>query len=214
MIIALVNQKGGCAKSTTAVHLAYWLRKQGSTVRLVDSDAQRSSSKWAAALDQPIDAIALDSPDDALEKLPQLAADVDYLIIDGPAGLSEVTRAALFRTDFALVPTQPTGLDLASASDAIRLIAQAQSVRNGPPGAGVFLSRATKGTRLLTEARSLLERSKVPVFDAVVHQRQTIADCFGQRSVLWEMNGRASKESAYEFEKLFNEVMEAIEHGT
>jgi hypothetical protein len=38
------------------------------------------------------------------------------------------------------------------ATEAVRLIKQAQSVRQGPPHALMFLSRAVKGTKLKTEA--------------------------------------------------------------
>ena len=37
-VIALINQKGGCAKSTTCVHLAAWLTKKGHQVAVVDAD--------------------------------------------------------------------------------------------------------------------------------------------------------------------------------
>ena len=213
MIIALVNQKGGCAKSVTSVHLAYWLREQEYSVRLIDADAQQTSSIWCEALDEPIDAIALSNPDDVLEQLPILKKDVDYLIVDGPAGLSEITRSILLRTDFALVPCQPTGVDLRSAADALRLIAQAQSVRGGPPQAAVFLSRAVKGTRLLNEARELLEERQVDVLDSIIYQRQAVADTFGQDAVIWQLSGKGAKDSGKEFAALFDEVMGEIAHG-
>ena len=205
--IALVNQKGGCAKSTTSVHLAHWLSQQGKEVIVVDADAQRSSSIWLGNLEKPIRAEVIQSPDEILEKVPVLAKDCDYLIVDGPAGLSEATRAILFRTDLAIVPCQPTGVDLRSASDAVRLIRQAQSVRSGPPIAAVFLSRAVKGTKLLGEAISLLEKTEIPVLKTVLYQRQVVADTFGQSAVVWEMAGRAATESAKEFERLFKEVV-------
>ena len=75
----------------------------------------------------------LNQPDDLLKSLPDLATDCEYLVVDGPAGLSEATRAILFRTDLAIVPCQPTGLDLRSASNAVRLIRQAQSVARVRP---------------------------------------------------------------------------------
>ncbi len=43
-------------------------------------------------------------------------------------------------------------MDLRSASDAMRLVKQAQSVRGGLPKAVMFLSRAVKGTKLKDEA--------------------------------------------------------------
>jgi len=206
-IIAFVNQKGGCAKSTSSVHFAWWLASQDERVLVVDADAQRSSSIWIESLDIEIPVVVVQSPDDLLEQLPELAEKADYLIVDGPAGLSESTRAILFRADLAVVPCQPTGVDLRSASDAVKLIRQAQSVRKGEPRAVLFLSRAVKGTKLLDEAIALLKQSEIPVLDTVIHQKQVIADTFGQGAVVWEMPGKSATESAREFEKLFKEIM-------
>jgi len=209
-VIAFVNQKGGCAKSTTCVHFAFWLTRKKHRILVVDADAQRSSSIWLESLDTQIPSRVIQSSDELLEEIPGLATQCDYLLIDGPAGLSEASRAILFRTDLALVPCQPTGVDLRSASDAVRLIRQAQSVRNGPPAAAVFLSRAVKGTKLLDEAMTLLGKTEVPILKTVVHQKQTIADTFGQGAVVWELSGRPAAESAREFDGLFKEVMELL----
>lgn len=207
--IALVNQKGGCSKSTSSVHLACWLSRKGYKVHLLDADAQRSSSIWLQSMeDSKVPTTVLQSPDELLEQIPELAAQCDHLIIDGPAGLSEASRAILFRADLAVVPCQPTGLDLQSASDAVRLIKQAQSVRGGPPTAAIFLSRAVKGTKLLGEAISLLSKSKeATVLKTVIYQKQVIADTFGQAATIWDLPGRPAAESAREYEQLFKEIL-------
>lgn len=214
-VIAFVNQKGGCAKSTTAVHFAYWLKtKQKKTVLVIDADAQRSSSIWLAGLSDPIESQVIQAADDLLEQLPHLSNRAEYLVVDGPAGLSEASRAILFRSDIAIIPCQPTGVDLRSASDAIRLIKQAQSVRGGPPVAGVFLSRAVKGTKLKSEAMSLLQKSpEVKAMTSVVHQRQIVADTFGQFATVSEMSGAAAAEASKEFDLLFREIMEFTNHA-
>lgn len=205
-VISFVNQKGGCSKSTTAVHFAYWLSQERSRVVVVDADAQRSSSIWIESLDAEIPVQVIQSPDDLLDQLPTLSEQADYLIVDGPAGLSEATRAILFRSDLAIVPCQPTGVDLRSASDAVRLIRQAQSVRKGEPVAALFVSRAVKGTKLLDEAIAVLKKTDVPVLATVIHQRQVIADCFGQQAVVWDLAGKPASDAGNEFESLFAEI--------
>ncbi|NEP20025.1 MAG: AAA family ATPase [Leptolyngbya sp. SIO4C1] len=208
-VIAFTNQKGGCSKSTTSVHFAYWLSQKGHTVCLVDSDAQRSSSIWIECLDNSgIDISVLQSADEVLDRLPEISDKHDYTVVDGPAGLSEVTRAILFRADVSVIPCQPTGVDLRSAADAVKLVRQAQSVRNGPPAAALFLARAVKGTKLKDEAIALLGKSNIPILKTVIHQKQCVADTFGQRGTVWDLSGRAASESAMEFEQLFQELME------
>lgn len=212
-IIALINQKGGCGKSTSSVHLAYWLQfKQNHQVLLIDADAQKSSSQWVEGMENPIPCQVIQSPDDLLEQIPELVKDYDYLIVDGPASLAEETRAILFRTDLAVIPVQPTGVDLRSASDAMRLLKQAQSVRGGFPKGLVFLSRAVKNTKLKEEAIALL--SQIPdakFLKPIIHQKQAVADTSGQSLTVWDLPGQAASEAAAEYERLFKAILKQLE---
>lgn len=212
-IISLVNQKGGVSKSTTSVHLAYWLAvKKEQQILLIDADSQRSSSLWFSGMEGfniPVEVIQ--TPDDLLEKIPELAGKYDYLIIDGPASLSEATRAILFRSDLAVIPVQPTGVDLRSAKDAMRLVKQAQSVRGGLPKPALFLSRAVKGTKLKDEAIALL--SQIPdarFLKSIIHQKQAIADTSGQSATVWDFDAKPALESAREYEQLFREILSML----
>jgi chromosome partitioning protein len=45
-IIAIINEKGGTAKTTTAVNLSAALGEMGQKVLLVDLDGQAASSRW------------------------------------------------------------------------------------------------------------------------------------------------------------------------
>lgn len=209
-IISLVNQKGGVSKSTTSVHLAYWLVvNQKKTVLLVDADSQRSSSQWVEGMEINIPCQVIQTPDDLLEKIPNLTG-YDHVIIDGPASLNEATRAILFRCDLAVIPVQPTGVDLRSASDAMRLVKQAQSVRGGLPNVCIFLSRAVKGTKLKLEAIALLSQIKeAKLLKTVIHQKQAIADTSGQCATVWDF-GKSALDCAREYDKLFKEVLSCL----
>ncbi|MCU0570754.1 MAG: AAA family ATPase [Oculatellaceae cyanobacterium Prado106] len=208
VVIAFINQKGGCAKSTTAVHFAQWLIREQHKAILVDADAQRSSSIWLESLEDKIPCEVAQTSQELLDCIPKLATQYDQIVVDGPAGLSEATKAILIKADLAVIPCQPTGVDLRSASDAIRLIRQAQGVRKGAPKAAVFLSRAVKGTRLKDEALISLKDIGVPILDTVIHQRQAVADTFGQGATVWDLLGSAAAESAEEFDLLFQEILE------
>jgi len=161
-------------------------------------------------MEPPIPCQVIQSPDDLLEQLSDLAVGVDFVVVDGPAGLSESTRAILMRADLAVVPVQPSGIDVQSAADAVRLIKQAQSVRNGPPQAVMFLSRAVKGTKLKTEAMQLLGKLAPTILKSVIHQKQVIADSSGQAATVWELGGQPAKDSGKEYDRLFKEIMGAL----
>ena len=46
MIIEIGNEKGGVGKSTYAINLAAYLALQNYSVVLVDTDSQKTSSRW------------------------------------------------------------------------------------------------------------------------------------------------------------------------
>jgi chromosome partitioning protein len=208
-VIAFINQKGGCGKSTNTCHLAYWMSAQGHRVAVIDSDSQQSVTRWLKGMKSPIATHIISDPDELVEQIPNISADNDYVLVDGAAGISESTRCILLRADLVVVPVQPTGLDLSSANDAIRLVKQAQSVRAGLPKAKILLSRAVKGTRLYEEAKDFLKEK--PLLRTVVHQRQIVADCFGQLAVVWTLpKSKAAQDAAEEFDRLCQEIMEEI----
>lgn len=206
-IIALVNQKGGTGKTTTAVHLAYWLSQRGQ-VLVVDADAQQSSATWLEDLNLSCEII--NEPDELFERLPELGKQHDFVVVDGPASLSETTRVILTRIDIALVPCKPAGLDMHSTNRVIRLIRQARDLRGGMPKAALFLNQAKKGTVLLREAQTALSQSGITLLDAVIYDRQVITDAPSQGQVVWQMSGNAAKVAAKEFDLLFKSAWEEL----
>ena len=209
-MIAVLNQKGGVGKSTTAVHLARWLQLQGQAVQVADLDPQHTSAAWLAAADGfviPCSRIPPDS-DSVLEQLPPLLNASQVVVVDGPAGLSDATRAVMLLADVVLTPVQPAGADLRSAVEVLRLVVQARRIRRGPPEAAVFLNRCTKGTRLLSEARQVL--AGLEGFRALaqaITQRQVLSDCFAQGITVFEIGTGPPLEAAGEYGRLFTELL-------
>lgn len=210
LLIAVLNQKGGVGKSTTAVHLARWLQIQGRAVHLADLDPQQTSSVWLSAADGfAIDCSAVPADaDSVLEQLPPLLEGGRVVVVDGPAGLSDATRAVMLLADLVLCPVQPAGADLRSAVDVLRLVGQARRIRGGAPAAAVFLNRATKGTRLLAEAREVIAGLDGfrPLGQAIT-QRQALSDCFAQGATVFEASTGPPLEAAAEYGRLFAELL-------
>ncbi len=202
MIIATVNQKGGVGKSTIAVHLVNWFREQNIEAALVDADVQSSSSIWAKELDPATPVYRLQSSDEILDEVKLLPEKV--IVIDGPAGLGEVTRSILLVADVALIPCGPSVLDLRAAADAIRALEQVHRIRGDLPRGAFVPNKLQKNYRLSDELLLTAKTLGLAVTPGL-GLRQAFADAAGQKSVVWKMN-RQAEAAATEIFALFENL--------
>jgi len=209
MIIAVVNQKGGVAKTTLAVHLAAWQLEQGRRVAFIDADGQSSATRWLTAGGFPITLVTEVRPDPIIELAGTLQTTHDVIIADGPASLAESTRALLLVTDFALVPCGVTVPELESTAETIRMIRSARLVRaTGKPDASLVLTRVRDDRFVLTrEAHDAARLLGLPVCRSVLRLREAVADAPGQRTVVWKMGARAGPAA-----KEMRQILEEIDH--
>ena len=87
-VIALVNQKGGCGKTTTAIHSAGALANRGERVLLVDLDPQAHATLGLGGIDDDRPSVA----DVLLEEAPASAA-----LVDVPGGFKLLPARARLR---------------------------------------------------------------------------------------------------------------------
>jgi chromosome partitioning protein len=72
----------------------------------------------------------------------------------------------------------------------------------------MFLSRASRGTVLMREAREALKETKgFTLLDSVIYQRQVIADAPGQDATVFSMPGDAASSAAKGYSSLFEEAL-------
>lgn len=210
MITAFINLKGGCGKSTSAVHLCRYLIDKHQEVALVDSDSQATSSTWIANLETSIPRpklFRITEPDPLLDELPGLAEAFDTVVIDGAGGLAEVQRAILLLAHLVLIPVQPSAPDIAASQEAIAAVRRVRRIRQGQPQAHTFLTRTVTKTLLLKEAREVLASyPDIPPLLSEIPQRQVAADVMGQHSTLFELKSKAASELTECYRQLFKEV--------
>lgn len=158
LVVTVSLQKGGVAKTTTSVNLAFLLARKGQRVLLVDCDPQGSATinvgedphalelarkTLTAILDlnsnlatkeavtsvcngsfdilassislSEIEISLMSDPTASLalrEKLSEVSADYDFVVIDTPPNLGLLTASALGAADLVLIPSQTEQLSL------------------------------------------------------------------------------------------------------
>ena len=136
--IGIVQVKGGAGRSTLATNLAGELAKIGRTV-LIDGDMpQGTSASWYAIREQSGKAGGTDTNlvadtaanhHELIAKFEKRAKNADYIVLDGPPRIAEMTRAILVLSDLCLVPVGASVAELWAAQDLVAIIEQARKVR-------------------------------------------------------------------------------------
>jgi chromosome partitioning protein len=151
MVISLVNQKGGVGKTTIAINLASGLALRNSSILLVDSDPQGSVLQWHSIQKQDFIAVEdLPQPSDSA-RFRNRASKYDYVIIDTPPAIREITIQVLYATDLVLIPIAPSALDLWSSKRVLDLFEYSRT-KHLRKNAKVLISRKIPGTRVGREA--------------------------------------------------------------
>jgi chromosome partitioning protein len=166
MLLAVVQQKGGVGKSTTAVAVAAELQARGHSVLLVDADPQGSARTWAAVAAEQghptPTTVAMDATLAQPGQLPKLAPSFAHTVLDVPPRSGAVQRAALMVADVALLPCGAGALDAWALTETVELVREAQAVRPELVAA-VLLTRVQSGTALGRGARAVLSEAGLPV---------------------------------------------------
>lgn len=160
-IIGVIQVKGGAGRSTLATNLAGELSKIGKTV-LIDGDMpQGTSASWYAIREQAGKAgdLVADTAADHREliaKVEKHAQTADYIVLDGPPRIAEMTRAILVLSDLCLVPVGASVAEIWATADLLNIIEQAKKVR--PIDARMVWTRHRSFTNL---AKELTEQASI-----------------------------------------------------
>ncbi len=177
--IAVIGRKGGCGKSTIAVHLAIGLHLRGCATVLADTDPQRSVTEVFKGRREPGPGVVPSAASKLFAlQLATARTPTDAMVIDTPAVLEEDVAQAVVLADLALLVVRPTFLDLAAAvrtSEIIRRLRKPGLVvlNQAPPARGA--SEAPAVVRAIEALRLL----KLPVAPTVIRTRapyQTVVE--------------------------------------
>lgn len=189
-VAALTNSKEGVGKTTLAVHLAAWSQERIGRTALVDADVRGGASLWVRGASPNTEVFRFLTADEILDQVPELAVQFDVLVIDGPTGLPEVTRAILLVAHLALVPCGRSASDLRAVYEAIHVLRQARKIRGGPPQMAIVPNMLRTRYRPRRELSEVLKHLRVPLLRELRFHR-AFTDAWEQRTLVWRLGARA-----------------------
>jgi len=206
-VIALVGNKGGAGKTTLCVNLAATLATSHDTV-ILDSDPQRSSLQWRVIAEDEATLTVVDAVDDLPSQIDRHTDGNRYLVLDCPPSVQAVqTRQALERCDIALIPVQPSPLDLWAT---VHIEQEIERARQRNPGLRPFIvvNQLEPRTRLSRLVRTALAELSVPAAETAIRRRVSYRNAFLEGRSVIDL-GRRGADARDEIQQLINEVLES-----
>jgi chromosome partitioning protein len=202
-VIALVGNKGGAGKTTLAINLASVLNESGPTL-LLDADPQGSSLTWCNIAGETC---MLDVGDGSagLSGHVNDQADYAYCVIDCPPSVqSEQTREALRICDVALIPVQPSPLDLWASVHIESEINEAKAVNEGIR-ALLVINQSEPRTRLSRMTREVIDELSLPAAETAIRRRVAHRNAILEGRSVTQMGSRGAA-AAEELRELIKEL--------
>jgi len=131
-IIGIVQLKGGAGRSTLATNLAALLSRKAPTA-IIDCDMpQGTSASWYSVREAEgrtggLTLATVDNARDLVKTIESLTQ--DYVVIDAPPRIAEVTRAILMVSDLLLIPLGASAAEIWATTDLLDTIEEAQVER-------------------------------------------------------------------------------------
>lgn len=194
-VLAIIGQKGGSGKTTTALGLAVEAALKGRPVAVIDLDPQATATNWSDRREVK-DAPAVASCQ--VVRLRQVldaakAQGVKLAIIDTAGKSTDAAIAAAKVADKVLIPIQPQLFDIETLHNAKEILTLA-----GNPATTVVINRAAIQGRRHEETREAAVAMGFTVASVVLYQRAAHGDAgnIGQTAAEYEPKGKAAQELA------------------
>jgi chromosome partitioning protein len=194
-ILAIIGQKGGSGKTTTALGLAVEAIRRGKAVAVVDLDPQATAASWSDRREDKESPAVISCQAARLRQVLDAAKaqGVNLAIIDTAGKSNEAAISAAKVANWVLMPIQPQIFDIETLQSVKEILTLA-----GNPTASVVINRAAVQGKRHEETQEAAEAMGFNVAPVVMFQRTAHGDAgnIGLTAAEYEPKGKAAQEMA------------------
>lgn len=205
--VGIMKRKGGVGASTLTVHLAVAAAEAGRKPLILDVDEQQSCIGWNQDRTQRYEGVLPGVAAAEVRQLPGLIEKAegmgyDLVLIDTPPHTSATTAAVARVVDLAIVPTQPSKIDLRTLSSMLHMVASTETPFT------VVLNRCPYRAPEVGQARAWLDGAGVPVWAGEIGDRAVFKRSFAVGEGVTE--AEPVGKSADEIRALWNYILKRL----
>lgn len=190
--ISFITQKGGSGKTTTLLNLATHAANTSSGTSLViDLDPQKSTLAWWESRE----ADNVGCIDIKPEQLPKALKaiekkGIDYVFIDTPAKADNVNNIAIKHSDFCILPSQPSLLDMRAAKTSV------DAIKTLDKKGAFIITRANPRGYRVEDSINALKVHGMPVCPVPIVDRIAYRDAYalGEGVCEFDPSGKSTEE--------------------
>jgi chromosome partitioning protein len=198
---ALMQQKGGASKSSLCVHLAVASERAGYKTAVIDTDPQGSASRvWGQARTEPSPPVAAIIAAELSEALEAAEADgYQVVFIDTPPHTAPAVERVARIVDLAIVPVQPSILDVAATQNTVDLLRAANV-----PAVAVLTRAPSRPDEETLETEKALNSLGLRLLRTWMGERKVYRRALTQGQAVEEFD--PSSKAAREIQKIWKEI--------
>ncbi len=162
--VSFLHQKGGTGKSTLAIASAMALAQTGHKVLVLDADYQGTASEWGNRHGHQSRIETRSQVQPIIHKeISRFLPHFDWILIDGPPSLSDMTESILRASDLVIIPMRPSLPDVWALPWLAAIIRKLQGEGNPLVARAVFNQHEEEDLEPLREE---IEAWHIPVHEA------------------------------------------------
>ena len=195
-VIGIIQVKGGAGRSTVSTNLAGELSKVGRTV-LIDCDMpQGTSASWYTLRQQAGRAgnLIADTASSHRELVAKVQSyqDAEFIVLDGPPRIAELTRAILILADLCLIPVGASTAEIWATGDILALLEEAKKVK--PVDARMVWTRYRPLTKIAQQlSQQAKEELGLPAIGTTMGYRVAYIEALGEGLTVAEMSDPSAR---------------------